>query len=134
MISTTKKKLKDLKAQDIMIKDVLTANPDDTVAAAKLKMVRANVGGLPVVKNGKLVGLITHRDILLAGKEALNLRVKDLMSKNLVVVGVDTSIKEISKIMSETGYQRIPVVINDNKLVGLITQSCIIRAVAKYLD
>lgn len=56
------------------------------------------------------------------------------MSKNLVVVGVDTSIKEISKIMSETGYQRIPVVINDNKLVGLITQSCIIRAVAKYLD
>lgn len=36
-----------------MIKDVLTANPDDTVAAAKLKMVRANVGGLPVVKKWK---------------------------------------------------------------------------------
>lgn len=125
--------IKNLHAQDIMITEVVVSAPEDLVAAANLKMVRANIGGVPVVKNGKLVGLITHRDILLAGGEALKLKVEDLMSKDLVVVNKDTHIKDISKIMADTGYQRIPVVEEDH-MVGLITQSCIIRAVADYLD
>lgn len=124
--------LKELVAKDVMITEVHTSYPDDIIAAAKLKMIRANIGGMPVVKDGQLVGLITHRDILLAGSEAINLKVKDLMSKNLVTVIEDTSIQKISEIMSKTGYQRIPVV-KDNVLKGLITQSCIIKAVADYV-
>ncbi len=116
-----------------MISEVIVSAPEDLVAAAKLKMVRANIGGLPVIENGTLIGLITHRDILLAGSEALKLKVEDLMSKDLKVVNKKTSLKDISKIMAETGYQRIPVVESD-RLVGLITQSCIIKAVADYLD
>lgn len=125
--------IKNLHAQDIMITDVVISSPEDLVAAANLKMVRANIGGVPVIKDDKLVGLITHRDILLAGGEALKLKVEDLMSKDLVVVNKDTHIKDISKIMADTGYQRIPVV-EENRMIGLITQSCIIRAVADYLD
>ncbi|MGL6298607.1 MAG: CBS domain-containing protein [Methanobacteriaceae archaeon] len=111
-----------------MLKEVISVKGDDLVASAKLKMVRANIGGVPVLDDGKLIGLITHRDVLLAGSEAMGLKVEDLMSKNLSVVGEDTNIVEISEIMAETGYQRIPVVENGN-LIGLITQSCIIRAV-----
>lgn len=125
--------IRNLHAHDIMITEVIVADPDDLVAAAKLKMVRANIGGLPVVKNGKLVGLITHRDILLAGSEAQGLRVGDLMSKDLVVVDKTTHLKKISEIMARTGYQRVPVVENDD-MIGLITQSCIIRAVADNLE
>ncbi|HPX78527.1 MAG TPA: CBS domain-containing protein, partial [Methanobacterium sp.] len=99
----------------------------DLIAAAKLKMMRSNVGGLPVLDNERLVGIITHRDILLAGGEALGLKVEELMSKNLRVVEPTTSIKEIVKIMNDEGYQRIPVV-QDGKLMGLVTQSSIIRA------
>lgn len=121
-----------LLAKDIMLEDIIVSSPSDLVAAAKLKMVRANIGAVPVVENKKLVGLITHRDVLLAGSEAMGLKVEDLMSKNLSTVGETTNIKEISKIMSETGYQRIPVVDGDI-LLGLITQSCIIRAVADTL-
>ncbi|MDR1721785.1 MAG: CBS domain-containing protein [Methanobrevibacter sp.] len=122
--------IENLTAKDIMLREVITSKSDDLVAAAKLKMLRANIGGVPVIDDEKLVGLITHRDVLFAGSEAVGLKVRDLMSKELSTVSENTSIKEICKIMSHTGYQRIPVV-EDKKLLGLITQSCIIRAVAE---
>ena len=115
-----------LSAQDIMIREVHVTSPTDLVAAAKLKMMRCNVGGLPVVDEKRLMGIITHRDILLAGGEALGLKVNDLMSKELYVAEPETPIKEIAKVMADKGYQRIPVVENGN-LVGLITQSSLIR-------
>lgn len=121
--------IKDLRAMDIMIEDVYITSPSDLVAAAKLKMMRCNVGGLPVVDEERLVGIITHRDILLAGGEALGLKVEDLMSKDLKVAEINTPIMEITKIMADKGYQRIPVVEKGN-LVGLITQSSLIRALA----
>lgn len=132
-IDTNKAMIRKLHAQDVMITEVVVSAPEDLVAAANLKMVRANIGGVPVVRDEKLIGLITHRDILLAGGEALKLKVEDLMSKDLIVVNRNTHLKDISKIMADTGYQRIPVV-EEGKLVGLITQSCIIRAVADFLD
>ena len=122
-----------LVAQDIMLNDVIVSNPKDLVAAAKLKMIRSNIGAVPIVDGEKLVGLITHRDVLLSGSEAAGLKVEDLMTKKLITVTKDTNIKDISKIMAETGFQRIPVLENGN-LIGLITQSCIIKAVANVLD
>ena len=116
-----------------MIQDVHVTSPNDRVAAAKLKMMRCNVGGLPVVDGQKLVGIITHRDILLAGGEALGLKVDDLMSKDPMVADEDTPIMDVTKIMAEKGYQRIPVVQNGN-LIGLITQSSLIRALADLDD
>ncbi|SCG84753.1 CBS domain-containing protein [Methanobacterium congolense] len=122
-----------LSAKDIMIREVHVTSPTDLVAAAKLKMMRCNVGGLPVVDEKRLVGIITHRDVLLAGGEALGLKVNDLMSKELYVAEPETPIKDITKVMADKGYQRIPVVENGN-LVGLITQSSLIRALAGLED
>lgn len=121
--------IKKLVAEEIMIEEVHVTSSKDVVAAAKLKMMRCNVGGLPVVDEDKLVGIITHRDVLLAGGEALGLKVADLMSKDLQVAEKDTPIMDITKIMADKGYQRIPVVENGN-LIGLITQSSLIRALA----
>lgn len=122
-----------LSAKDIMIREVHVTSPTDLLAAAKLKMMRCNVGGLPVVDEKRLVGIITHRDVLLAGGEALGLKVNDLMSKELYVAEPETPIKDITKVMADKGYQRIPVVENGN-LVGLITQSSLIRALAGLED
>jgi len=119
-----------LVAEEIMIEEVHVTSRTDVIAAAKLKMMRCNVGGLPVVDEGKLVGMITHRDILLAGGEALILKVDDLMSKDLMVADMKTPIMEITKIMADKGYQRIPVIDDHGNLMGLITQSSLIRALA----
>lgn len=119
-------------AKDIMLESIIVSSSTDLVAAAKLKMVRANIGAVPVLEGTRIIGLITHRDILLAGSEAMGLKVEDLMSKDLSTVDENVSIKEISRIMADTGYQRIPVVKGD-VLIGLITQSCIIRALADNL-
>ena len=119
-----------LVAEEIMIEEVHVTSRTDVVASAKLKMMRCNVGGLPVVDEGKLVGMITHRDILLAGGEALILKVDDLMSKDLMVADMKTPIMEITKIMADKGYQRIPVIDEHGDLMGLITQSSLIRALA----
>jgi len=62
-----------------------------------------------------------------------NLHAQDVMIKEVVVSAPEDLVKDISKIMADTGYQRIPVV-EEDKLIGLITQSCIIRALADYLD
>jgi CBS domain-containing protein len=121
--------IKNLRAKDIMIEEVHVTSPNDLVAAAKLKMMRCNVGGLPVVDDKKIVGIITHRDVLLAGGEALGLKVNDLMTKDLYVANKNTPILEITQVMADKGYQRIPVV-EEGNLVGLITQSSLIRALA----
>ena len=124
--------IEELCAKNIMLENIIVSSPSDLVAAAKLKMVRTNIGAVPVVDNNRIVGVITHRDILLAGSEAMGLKVEDLMSKDLSTIDKKTNIKEISRIMTDTGYQRIPVV-DEDILIGLITQSCIIRAVADNL-
>ncbi|MEG3225100.1 MAG: inosine-5-monophosphate dehydrogenase [Methanobacteriales archaeon Met13] len=122
-----------LRARDIMIQEVYVSSPTDLVAAANLKMMRCNVEGLPVVDEKKLVGIITHRDILLAGEQALRLKVEDLMSKDLKVAEIKTPIMDITRIMADDGYQRIPVV-DEGNLIGLITQSSLIMALAGLDD
>ncbi|MFH1774342.1 MAG: CBS domain-containing protein [Methanobacteriota archaeon] len=124
--------MRDIKAEDIMIPDVATINADESVALAKLKMVRMGIGGLPVMKGRKIVGMTTHRDAILAGNKANGLRVRDIMTPKVRTISRKTSLKEITAIMKETGYQRLPVVEN-KKLVGIVTQSCIINAVAERL-
>jgi CBS domain-containing protein len=122
----------DLKARDIMLKKVITIGPDEKVASAKLIMTRKGIGGLPVIDGEELAGIITHRDIILAGDEVLKLKIRDIMTKNVKAVKEDTPLKEIVKLMKDKGYQRIPVV-KDKKLVGLITQSSIINVIADLL-
>lgn len=121
-----------IRAQDIMLTKIIVCKGDDLVAYARLKLLRSNIGAVPIVEENKLVGILTHRDILFSGKETVGLKIKDLMSKDLFTVDKDMPIKKIAKIMSETGYQRLPVV-EEDELIGLITQSCIIKAVSDYL-
>ncbi len=121
-----------IKAGDIMLKKVVTASPNDALAMARLKMMRLGVGGLPVVEEGMLVGIVTHRDITLMEGES-DLRVKDIMTPQVLTITRETSLKEVLMIMKNTGYQRLPVV-EEGRLVGLVTQSCVISAIADKVE
>lgn len=117
------------RASSIMIKKVVTVKPDDAIAYAKLRMMRQGIGGLPVVGNDGLVGIITQRDILFAGEGVLGMKVRDIMTLDPVVIKEGTSLLDIVAIMRKKGYQRIPVV-KGKKLVGIVTQSSVITVLA----
>jgi len=125
-------------AKDVMLKKIHTIKPDEKVALARLKMFRHAVGALPVINDdGTLVGIITLRDVDfagIAGADVSSLAVKDLMTTELLLGSESTSIAEISDIMLKTGIQRIPIVNGNKKLIGLVTQTVVIRSVRNLLE
>ncbi|HMK83893.1 MAG TPA: CBS domain-containing protein [Candidatus Bathyarchaeia archaeon] len=121
--------MREMVARDIMIKDVHTITQDRKVAGARLAMFRHNIGALPVVDTDNvLVGFITQRDIDLAGPNVSDLSVSDLMTQTVVKAKETTSLRWIVERMIKTGIQRIPVVDNQSKLLGLVTQTTVIKA------
>ncbi len=122
-------------AKDVMIREIYTIHPENRVALARLRMLRHGVGALPVIDaEEKLLGIITLRDIDLAGNEASALLIEDLMTTNLLTGSEDTSIAEITAMVLQTGIQRIPIVDGEGKLIGLVTQTTIIRALKRFLE
>jgi len=120
-------------AKDIMIRDVYTIKVGSKVALARLKMMRHGVGGLPVVDDtGTLLGMITQRDIDLAGSDVSHLPVEDLMTTKLFKGNERTTLKEIVDLMVKTGIQRFPIVNDEGKLLGLVTQTSVIKHALAY--
>ena len=123
-----------ISVKDVMITKVLTIHPDQRVALARLRMLRYGVGALPVVEqDGDLVGILTLRDIDLAGSDIQELLVKDLMTSELITRKKDALISDIVDIMIETGIQRIPIVDDEKKLIGIVTQTTVIRSIRPLL-
>ena len=123
-----------ISVEDVMITEVLTVHPDRRVELARLRMLRYGVGALPVVKkDGTLIGILTLRDIDLAGLDIHELRVKNLMTSELITRKKDALISDVVDIMINTGIQRIPIVDDDNKLIGLVTQATVIRRIRPLL-
>jgi CBS domain-containing protein len=113
------------------IKDVMTANPKtvterDSVLDAARIMRDSDTGIVPVVDNGrKIIGLITDRDIVVRaiadGKDINNVRVNEVMSKQVRTVNEDSSVREALDVMSGAQVRRVPVVNRNNELVGIVS-------------
>ncbi|HRT37005.1 MAG TPA: CBS domain-containing protein [Caldisericia bacterium] len=116
-------------AKDIMSTPVRTIDIDSSLEEAKNIMLRFNFSGLPVTKNGKIIGIITRSEISKVELLGLtNFKVKDFMIEKFIFVTPDTSLEDIEKIMVEKNIGRIPVVVK-GKVVGIITRSDILRGI-----
>lgn len=107
---------------EIMTRDVETCTLLDNVFEVAVKMKEWNVGSIPIVDDGKLVGMITDRDIVIRGiaeKHPPSSKVESVMSENLVTATPDMSTKEAAKLMADHQIRRLPVVEGD-KLVGIV--------------
>lgn len=114
-------------ARDIMSYPVRTVRPTTTVDRARELMLRYGHSGFPVVEDGKLVGIISRRDLEKAAHHGLgHAPVKGFMSKSPLTVTVDVPVKEIRRIMIENNVGRLPVMEN-GEIVGLVTRTDVLR-------
>ena len=114
------------KAEDIIVRDVITISPNYTVEDAERIMEEYSVSGLPVVdENDELLGIITTRDVkYIQNKSTL---VKDAMTKNVVHGNEEITHDEAMNIMYENRIERLPIVDKNNKLIGMITLRDILK-------
>ncbi|MCS7202212.1 MAG: CBS domain-containing protein [Dictyoglomus sp.] len=114
-------------AKNIMSYPVETITPETTVSEAHKIMTRYGYGGLCVLENGKLVGIISRRDIEKAINMKLSKRkVKSFMSKPVITVDPDTPLSFVEQLLIEKDIGRVPVV-KDDKVLGIITRQDILK-------
>ena len=119
--------------KDIMTKEVVTIDNSKTVFEAAELMSTKSVGCLIVVVQAFPVGIITERDIvrrIVAKRSSIDTKVTEVMTKTLITVEPDTSLKEAARVMSNNKIRRLPVLKN-NKLVGIVVASDFVRNVGK---
>ena len=112
------------------IRDVMTANPEtvserDSLLQAARIMRDQDTGIVPVVDGRKIIGLVTDRDIVVRaiadGKDVNNVRVNEVMTKQVRTVNEDSSVDEVLNLMSGAEIRRVPVVNQSNELVGIVS-------------
>jgi len=134
-----------MRIRDMMTKNPMTIDSQTLVLDAQKIMRENNIRRLPVVEKGKLVGIITHHDILEAAPSPatslsvheLNyllskMKVKEIMKKNPVTLTPDTPFEEALRMGQEKKIGSFPVVEN-GKLVGIATESDIVRFLTRAL-
>ena len=118
------------KCSDIMTRDVVTSTQEATIVDDAQLMKSEDIGPVLIVDNetsNTLVGTVTDRDIVLKviadGQDANTTRVGDVMSKKLVTCRADDDVDVAMKAMAQFQLRRIPVVEDNMRLVGIISQA-----------
>ena len=108
------------KSESGMIVDPITIEPDRRVSDALKLMNQYSISGVPVVKKGKLVGILTNRDLRF--EENMDQLVSNVMTKkNLVTVSANISLEESKKLLHKHRIEKLLVVDDEYRLKGLIT-------------
>jgi acetoin utilization protein AcuB len=121
-----------MQVKNIMTPKPIAIEPNKAVYAALLLMYEHDIRRLPVIENGRVVGIISDRDIkqivgrpLLGreetGKEDLNCNVSEVMTRDVIMVDQDADIREAIELMAENKISGLPVVDHDEKLVGVVS-------------
>jgi CBS domain-containing protein len=120
-------KSQDRTVRDVMVEEVVTIEPSASLTDAARAMEDANVGMLPVVDGGKVLGVITDRDIVVraVAREAdpASTAVGDCLSIHAIVAHPDWSTERAMETMAQAQVGRLPVLDDDNRLVGVVTLS-----------
>jgi IMP dehydrogenase len=118
------------RAEALIIRDVITVAPNDTVGQALSLMERHNISGLPVVEGSKLAGIVTGRDVRFAQATLL---VKQVMTKEVVKAEEGTTLEEAQRLLRDHKIEKLPIVSKVGELSGLITFKDILLR-GKYPD
>jgi CBS domain-containing protein len=116
--------------KEVMTRDVRACEPNATVAEAAKVMVQEDVGPVPIVEDGRLVGIVTDRDIVVRvvaeGRDPNATTVGEIASTELVTVSPGDNLDEALNLLAKRQVRRLPVVEGD-RLVGIVAQADIAR-------
>ena len=124
-----------------MSQDVITVDVGNSMMDATMKLKERNIRMLPVMKKGKLVGIITDRDLKRASASDVTtleihellfllsrIKVEKIMTKDPITIPPDFTMEEIAEVLLENKISGVPVVDNEGKIVGIITEIDLFRA------
>jgi CBS domain-containing protein len=119
------------KVREVMTASPRCVKPETPVVEAARLMKSEDVGSLPILEGEKVTGIVTDRDIVLQavaeGKDPSGMPVREVASRDLVTVSQDEDLSEALKRMVSYQVRRIPVVDEDDRLVGIVTQADVAR-------
>ena len=103
-----------------MIQDPITLSPDHYVSEALQVMSKYSISGVPIILQGKFVGILTNCDLCF--ETNVSQPIKNIMTKeNLVTAGEGTTLEQAKKILQKHRIEKLPVIDNEGRLKGLIT-------------
>ena len=109
-----------------MIVNPITMHPDQRIAEASEVMKNYNLSGLPIVEDDMLVGILTHRDLLF--EKRLEMKIREVMTKKPITIPEGTTVDKAIEILHTHRIEKLPVVDDKGRLVGLITVKDIEKA------
>lgn len=116
-----------MKVRDAMTQNPIVCGTMSSLRLAAQLMAEHDCAALPVTDSGKVVGIITDRDITCRGvattDDTSNLTVSECMTKAVITVGPDDPIDKAAQLMEENTVHHLPVIREDGTLVGMIAQS-----------
>ncbi|MCQ8893209.1 MAG: CBS domain-containing protein [Methanolinea sp.] len=119
------------KVRDYMTYDVVTVSADGTVREVMEKIRKTGHDGFPVVNGKEVVGYVAARDLLFKPPDT---PVKDVMSDHLIVADPDMSINDAARVIFRSGIQKLPVVDEHNNLLGIISNTDVIRSQIEHVS
>jgi len=141
-----------MKVRDLMTTDPLTVTPDTLLKEAARTMVRQRVSGLPVIRDGDLVGIVTEGDFLrqeanrdqpyrfslldaLFGEGRVDPpaveMVAEVMTESVITINPEATIGEAARVMANRRVKRLPVMDEDGDLIGIISRADVVNAFTK---
>jgi len=112
----------------------VTDSPGDTLAEAASKMWKEQTGSLLVMEGNQLRGIVTERDVLREiglGRDPKNISLSDVMTRDVVTIPADTSLKEAAEIMFQKWFRHLPVASAEGNVVGIISLRDLLTIVAE---
>jgi acetoin utilization protein AcuB len=124
------------KVADVMTRTPAALHVTHSLRAAQRLFVDKGFQHLPVIQGGRLVGIVSDRDIsrFLAGRpQAADLEVSNAMTQDPVTVSLDTSIEDAAGLLVQQGFHSLPVVEKSGRLVGIVTASDLLRVLVQLI-
>lgn len=136
----TGKAFEKIMVKDEMVSDFKSVSSNERLVHARRILLDSKIGRLPVIDDGELIGMITSKDVIRClisfrknvpenhqQAQIKTILVENVMSSNIKTISENASINDVANILIETGYNGLPVIDDNDQVVGIITQTDLIR-------